>query len=202
MGLVLTWPVGRDADRQRQGAPTGPVLAYLAAASVSGALAGAAVGGIGSALRSAGSGMPTILAAAAAAAVIAAAGLQWHGRLAPLRERQVQVPRRWLLWRSRTMTAAAFGLVIGSGFLTHVKHATAYALGALALVAPTMLAAVAIGAGYGIGRGGTAVVTWIADRRRGRRPRWPGIGPSSPMLNRSLAICAVAAFSASHLVLS
>ena len=196
MGLVLTWPVGREGQHA-SAAPLAPVVSYLAAATVSGAVVAAAVGGAGGMLAA---WMP--LDVLVAAIVIVAAALQWSGRLAPLPERRVQVPRRWLLWPSRTRAAAAFGLVIGSGFLTHLKHASAYALAALVLIAPTVGAAAATGAVYGLSRGLILTTTWVADRRLAQRPKWPGLGPSSPTLNHTLALSAVTTLVAGLLALS
>lgn len=48
--------------------------------------------------------------------------------MGPLPERRTQVPRHWLLWRRRSLAAAGFGLIIGSGVPTHLKHPSAYAL--------------------------------------------------------------------------
>jgi hypothetical protein len=201
MGVALTWPVGRAENRDVPAAPLSPVLAYLAAATASGAIAGVTLGGPGAVLQSASDPALSALRILAVATVVLAAALQWSGRLSPLPERRVQVPRRWLLWRSRTLTAAAFGMIIGLGFLTHLKHASAYALGALVLIAPTLATAAAIGAVYGLSRGASLTATWIADRWFARRPRWPGLGPSSAALNHSLAICAMASLLAGQLVL-
>ena len=202
MGVALTWPVGRAADRDVAMAPLPPVVGYAAAATAGGALVGATLGGVGALIASASHVALSLLQVVAITTVVLAAALQWSGRLSPLPERRIQVPRRWLLWRSRTLTATAFGLVIGSGVLTHLKHASAYGLGALVLIAPTLATAAAIGAVYGMSRGASLMTTWIADRWFGRRPAWPGLGPSSSALNHSLAICAMASLVAGQLVLS
>ena len=201
MGVALTWPVGRVGNRDVAPAPLSPVMAYLAAATASGALAGITLGGLGAVMKSASDPAPSALQFVVLAIVLLAAALQWSGKLSPLPERRVQVPRRWLLWRSRTLTAAAFGIVIGSGFLTHLKHASAYALAALVLIAPTLGTAAAIGAVYGLSRGASLTATWVADRWFGRRPPWPALGPSSTTLNHTLAMCALVSLVGGQFVL-
>jgi hypothetical protein len=179
MGFVLTWPVGRATDSRPGGAPPPlvPVAAYASASVLGGAATGFAL---------------AQLAVAALVTAAAAVTLQWTGRLRPLPERRAQVPRRWLLWRRRTLAAAAFGLVIGSGALTYLRHASAYVLAALIVLAQSVEAGTVVGAVYGLCRGLTLVANWVGDRFVGTRPKWPSSGVSSRGLNRALATAAMA----------
>jgi hypothetical protein len=192
MALVLTWPVGRAGTETRDTrAPLGPVAAYALASLLGGAATGFALAQAAAVVRGASASAELALVIAAAGIGAAAVVLQWLGRLRPLPERSAQVPRGWLLWRSRTHAAAAFGLVIGSGALTHLKHAAAYVLAALVVLAPSVEAGVLVGALYGASRGMTLVVTWLSDSFLGRRVRWPRVATASTQLNRMLAIAAV-----------
>jgi len=190
MGLVLTWPVGRaaDGDGSRQPAPAGPVLAYLAGTTLGGTLTGLVVGAVVALLEP----LPdAVMVAAAGALLLAAVVSEVRGTIAPLPERRGQVPRTWLAWPSRTRTALAFGIMIGAGVATFLKHAVAYALLAIALVAPSPWAAVLVGTGYGLARGGTLLVTWLGDSYVGRRP------PEAPAEERHLPLNLVLAVIAS-----
>jgi hypothetical protein len=194
MALVLTWPVGRaaDADRRSQAAPARPVLSYLLGSVVGGTATGVLLAAIATALAALPAGDAIRLALAgtlAAVAVVAEA----RGRVAPLPERRDQVPREWLTWVSRSRTGFAFGVLIGSGAVTYLKHAAAYAIVALAIIAPSPTAAVLVGTVYGAARGGSLVVTWLGDRFVGRRP------PEAPVEDRhlplNLALAALASLS-------
>jgi hypothetical protein len=187
MGLVLTWPVGRaaDGDGSTQPAPAGPVLAYLAGTTLGGTLTGLVVGAVVALLAP----LPDeVRLVAAGALLLAAVVAELRGTVAPLPERRGQVPRTWLAWPSRTL---AFGIMIGAGVATFLKHAVAYALLAIALVAPSPWAAVLVGTGYGFARGATLAATWLGDRYLGRRP------PEAPVEERHLPLNVVLAVIAS-----
>ncbi len=126
MGHVLTWPVDHDTHDQRvtEWPPFGPIAAYVLGALIGGTAAGVVIAAPAAEIRDA-AGSITV-ASAAGALALSAAALQWKGRVAPLPESSKQVPRRWLLWRHRARTALAFGLVIGAGALTRLRHAAAY----------------------------------------------------------------------------
>jgi hypothetical protein len=168
MELTLTWPVGRDEDGRggRRLAPPLPVVAYALATTVGGALAGLLLGELG-AVASA-SGISPVVRGIAVAVVAVALVCQLRGRVRPLPERSSQVPRRWLLWRRPALTAAAFGLIIGSGALTRLKHASAYALAAVVVIAPSVPLAVVVGAIYGLSRGMALSFAWLRDRGFGQ----------------------------------
>ena len=202
MGFVLTWPVGH-ATHSRRGSPPAPalpVVAYTLAAALGGGVAGYGLAQAGTLASETSYTVDAALVATASAIALTAIVLQWYGRVDPLPERQAQVPRQWLLWRRPPFTAAAFGVMIGSGVLTRLMHATAYVLAAMVVVAPSVEAGALIGVVYGMSRGMTLVLTWAGDRLVGRRLRWPGPGPSSQRLNGTLAIAALAAFAAAILV--
>jgi hypothetical protein len=122
--------------------------------------------------------------------------LQWTGRVAPLPERHVQVPRYWLQWRRRSTTAAAFGVMLGAGFLTRLKYATAYTLAAILLLAPTVGTGAAIGATYGAGRGMALGCTWFFDSYLGYRLPWERAMHAHRAVARALAFVGAAALTA------
>jgi hypothetical protein len=77
---------------------------------------------------------------------------------------------------------------------TYLKHATAYVLAAVVLLAPTLEAGVIVGALYGFGRGMSLGLTWIGDRFLGRR--LPRVRPTKGVtpLNRVAAVVAASSF--------
>jgi hypothetical protein len=148
------------------------VLVYAAAATVGGACTGAAIAAPAHAVRSSGGLASTVVVVSAVALLGTAAVLQFRGRMGPLPERRRQVPTRWLQWRSRSATAAGFGLMIGSGVLTFVDYPAAYSLAAVLAISPSTSVGAGIGAFYGATRGAVLLCTWIGDRLVGRRPPW------------------------------
>src|SRR5919109_3403092 len=144
MALALTWPVGQEVKLEGSNirrAPLSPVAAYAFAAAIGGTLTGLAIGAGALLLRRSSAGVGDTLTIAAAGVGLLAIALQWRGGLQPLPERKAQVPRRWLLWRRPAVTAAAFGLMIDAGALTHLRYASAYVLAVLVFLAPSALAA-------------------------------------------------------------
>jgi hypothetical protein len=167
------------------------VVAYALASTVGGAFTGLLLGQLGSIGSSAGID-PVVRGFAVAVAAVAIV-CEVRGSVRPLPERSSQVPRRWLLWRRPALTAAAFGLVIGSGALTRLKHAIAYALAAIVVIAPTIPLAVGIGAIYGLCRGMTLVFAWVRDRGFGLTvgAREAALGS---VVNVALAVAAATSF--------
>lgn len=100
--------------------------------------------------------------------------LQLRGRMGGLPQRRRQVPRRWLTWNHRPLTAAAFGLMIGSGAFTYLGYSMMYTLALAAIVAPSSAAAAVIGVTYGTARGATVFATWLL--RWFGSTRLPGLG--------------------------
>lgn len=198
MAAVLTWPVGRANDGEAVTSPRArPVLAYVAGSVLGAAMTTSLVFTMARLVELAGH---RVLTAAVLAIAAFAISLEWCGHFRPLYQRAVQVPRRWLLWQHKSLTGAAFGAMIGSGVLTHMKHASAYALFAMFALAPTYETALAVGAVYGVARGGTLVGTWIGDRFVGRRPRWPNPTRRPAPINRALAVVAAGAVAAALLL--
>lgn len=188
MNDVLTWPVGRatKSNKRRSRPPSGPPLSYLVGALIGGLFSGGTLAGAGLVLRSVTDPVPLYVAAVALG--LLACGLQWRGSLGPLPQRHAQVPRRWLLWRSRRRTAFMFGFMIGSGALTYLQFAAIYVLVALTLTAPSVLSGALLGAAYGAARGLTLVITWLVDRFVGRRLQWDSLIAHRHVVHRSLAV--------------
>ena len=140
-------PVGRD--RGLASKMWLAVAAYWFSAAIAGGLTGLGLSFVGDLFALGPSSIDTVFVVLLLGLVLFASWLQWHGKVRPLPERQAQVPRRWLLWRSQTLTAVAFGFLLGSGFLTYLHQASAYVLAALILLAPSDGAGIAVGALYG-----------------------------------------------------
>jgi sulfite exporter TauE/SafE len=143
------------------------VAAYAASATAGGALAGAALGWLGAQVADAAAWLGTAAVVAAALLAVYAVALESAGRVAPLPERAAQVPRRWTLWRNRSRTAVAFGLMLGAGGFTWLHHAAMYVLALIAAFSASPAVGAAVGALYGLGRGLMLVVAWL---RRGESP--------------------------------
>jgi hypothetical protein len=195
MNDVLTWPVGRQLDvchrRTIQRAhPCGPVLVYVLASGLGGLISGILLGTLGRILEWGG----LTRAAVATAVAISALAIQGElkGRVSPLPESRRQVPRRWIAWRRKSATAAAYGFVLGMGAFTHLQHAALYVLAVLVVLAPSVTTAALLGAAYGTTRGSVVLVTWIGDRR-GHRLRWSALSVARAAVERVLATTAIVA---------
>lgn len=129
-----------------------------------------------------------------AALVVVAACLELTGRVHPLPQRQAQVPRRWLLWRSRTRFAAAYGFMVGCGVVTFLDHAAAYGAAACVLLAPSPAAAAVVGALYGAARGGTLAMSWLVARYRRREVRWEVLIERRGLVGAVLATASMVSF--------
>lgn len=188
---VLTRPVGRDRDGQPAPAAS-PVFAYTVAAALGGTVTGLLLGGIGWLLSEVAGRDAQLLAAAPIAAF--AVVQQLRGRLAPLPQRGKQVPVRWMLWRSPARWAGAFGLMIGAGVFTNLRHAAVWVVACLVLTLDSPAAGALIGTGYGLGRAAPLLWTWVCDRRGGRRPAWSRLWGPRAGLSIALAPAAAAAY--------
>jgi len=196
MGSVFTWPVGRAGHPLRVPLPPPPALPvalYALAAAAGGAAIGLLIAAFGRSVSGAGATGPWALAGLAGALAVLAIVLEWQGRMRPLPQSDKQVNRLWIGWKRRELTGIAWGLVIGAGVFTRLRHASAYALAAVLLLAPSAEAGAVLGGVYGLVRGLVLVATWIGDRFVGRRPRLPRAGPVSTLLSRSLALTALTA---------
>jgi len=207
---VFTWPVGRAVSSKNrrpaaapveQRPPAAPIAVYFGASTAGGALIGTILGLVGQAVHQAGG--PFVNAAAVVVLLViaaAAVGLEAVGKINPLPQRRAQVPRSWAAWKRRELTAAAFGLMIGSGFLTYLNHATAYALGVLVLLAPTLEIAILLGASYGAARGVSLVATWLVNRYLGRELPWNLLLEKHLVVSRFLALAGGVALTGSVVV--
>ena len=173
MNDSFTWPVGRAAQRRSvaRRAPLGPVLAYVLASTLGG-IATAMLLAVGGRVSDLDAVAPVVKVAVLVVVASGTAVLELADRISPLPERRRQVPRRWLAWRRQWVAAAAFGAVIGAGVLTHLRHAAAYFVGALVLLAPSIGAGVALGLVYGLARGGVLLITYLVDISLGVRLPW------------------------------
>lgn len=187
--VLITCPVGHDGETNRVDLRNlRDIAAHVFAAGGGGALVAGMLAEAGTAAR--GLDPTTKSSVVLACGLLTAAlaiGLELRGRVRPLPERRRQVPRGWLIWRRRWLTAAAFGFMLGAGVFTHLRHATMYALGAMVFLAPSIQAAVVVGAAYGANRGATVMYAWLV-RRFGSQIT-VGIGRSAPVL---LAVAATA----------
>jgi uncharacterized membrane protein YdbT with pleckstrin-like domain len=204
MNDVFTWPVGCAGQPQysssAHAAAGTPVASYVLACTCGGFVGASLLGLLGTGLRELLGISSGSLLAVAFPIVGVAAVCQLAGRVAPLPERHAQVPQRWLLWRRRSLTAVAFGLVIGAGALTYLWHATAWVLAVLVVAAPTWQSAAVVGAIYGAGRGLALAVTWTLDRCARRRPAWDAYGGSSSQVALTLAPVAVMTYATALLM--
>jgi hypothetical protein len=186
MHLVLTWPVGRN-EMSKERAPLTPLAAYTAASIVAAAAIGLSVALLGAAAR-ASEALTASLAVAGLLVMTVAVVSETRGTMRPFVQPCRQVPRRWLLWRRRTLTGAAFGAMIGSGVLTYVEHAVVYVLGIALFLSPSVATGVALGALYGLARSTPAVVTWLCDRWGVARPAWEKLAQNPPWVRHVLAL--------------
>lgn len=199
MHQTFTWPVGRAAEvdaRAEPAAPSLPVVVYFMAATAGGACTGLLLATLGTASASVAGVTSGVLLALALPVVVIAASGQWRGRVAPLPERRRQVPTRWLQWPRRTATAAAFGIMIGSGWAVYLHHAVAWALALLVALALEPVGGAAVGAAYGATRGLALTITWHCDRTGRERPDWASIGARRGRLALTLAIASATIYTA------
>ena len=77
--------------------------------------------------------------------------------------------------------------MIGSGALTYLRHATAYALVALLLLMPSSAEGALVGGLYGLVRSSTALARWTAARLGGVEIRWERLIELRDMVARGLA---------------
>lgn len=154
---------------------------------VLGAVAGGAtLGGLaaaGAAVVSAAGlvGHPEVLAGVAAGLAAAAAGVDagLFGELLPLLRRQVD--DGWLARYRPWVYGVGFGWQIGNGLATYLMTAGVLLIGSLAVLSGSPAAAVVIGAGFGLARGLTVLLTARAGdpaRLRDLHRRLDAAGPT------------------------
>lgn len=189
MNEVFTWPVGHAAHRgSRSGVPpVRPIVVYVTASVLGGIAMGSLLGAVGLGLRAAGSPRSHLLIALSPVVLLAAV-CQARGTVSPLPERRAQVPTRWLLWHRSSVTAMAFGAMIGAGVFTRLRHASAWTVAVLVVAAPSLLAAVGLGAIYGAARGLPLAITWAQDRAQRQRFDWFELAGPRATISPFLAI--------------
>lgn len=176
--------------------PAAPVLAYVAGSVVGGAFTGLVLGWIGSVARAGLSAGDDVVLLTAALLALTGAVCELRGRVSPLPERRAQVPRNWVRWSRPSLVALAFGVLIGTGAATYIKHAVAYVLAAIAILAPSLGVAILIGAFYGLSKGALVTATWTSDRLHKARPPMPTLGINR-LLGRTLVMVGAFSFAAS-----
>jgi hypothetical protein len=197
MNDSFTWPVGCAAhleSRPAERPPVGPIVAYPIGCTAGGALVGFLLAFVAGLARNASWAVDMSIIAGATGTSAAAVLLEFAGQVAPLPQRQAQVPRRWLLWKHSSLTAGAFGFLIGGGVSIYLQHATVYVLAAIIVIAPSPTTGMVIGAVYGLSRGLMLVATWVGDRYGRRRVDWDRVGRARAAVGRVLAVAAALAF--------
>lgn len=137
---------------------------HVLGASLSAAVLGAVLGGLGLMLGAPWGAIGALGVAGVAAlyALREAAGIR-----IPLPELRRQVPEWWRSAFSPGTAAFLYGLGLGVGFATHLRHGTLVAVGAAAVASGDPLAAGAVVAAFGLARSVAVIVTWAApDRER------------------------------------
>jgi hypothetical protein len=146
-------PVVHGGSRRKWGTA---VASHALGAALSAAALGAALGWSGAALG-APWGVIGLLALGVVGAVYAARDLL--GLPVPIPERRRQVPEHWR-WRYGTQVASfLYGLGLGIGFLTHVRHGTLVAVSVAAAVTGDPLLGALVMAPFGLARGISLLVT-------------------------------------------
>ena len=156
-------PVVHGGSRRKWGAA---VAAHTLGASLSSAALGAALGWAGGALG-APWGVSGLLVLVVAGGVYAARELL--GLPVPVPERRRQVPEHWR-WRYPANVASfLYGVGLGIGFLTHVRHGTLVAVSVAAAATGNPVAGALVMAPFGLARGISLIVTVRARTSEGLR---------------------------------
>ena len=153
MAQTIT-PVVHGGSRRRWG---GPVALHVLGAGISAAVLGAALGAIGS---SAGAPWGRVGMLVVAALALAYAAREILRVPVPLPELRRQVPEWWRGVLGPRAVAFLYGLALGPGFPTHLRHGTFVAVAAAAVALGDPWLGVAMLAPFGIARGlGVAVAS-------------------------------------------
>jgi hypothetical protein len=144
-------PVVHGGRRGRWGIAVG---AHILGAGLGAAALGGALGLAGRALG-APWGAPALWVAAAVAAVYA--GRELFGIPVPLPDRKRQVPEWWRTFFGPTSASFLYGLGLGVGFLTYLRHGTLVAVAALAVVSGQPGLGALIVLPFGLARGFTVL---------------------------------------------
>ena len=130
-------------------------------ATAAAAALGAALGGVGALARAAGTVLGANLgpgAPGAGAALLAGVALLYAAREllrvpVPVPQRHAQVPDWWRTFYPAPIAALLYGVGLGLGFLTYLRHGTLVAIAAAALVVADPVAGAALWAPFGAARG-------------------------------------------------
>jgi hypothetical protein len=146
-------PVVHGGRRRRWGLA---VAAHLLGAAIGAAAFGAALGLVGRALG-APWGSAALWVVAAVAALYAARELL--DAPVPLPDRKRQVPEWWRTFFGPLASAFLYGLGLGVGFLTYIRHGTLVAVAALAVVLGDPFLGAAVVLPFGVARALTTLLT-------------------------------------------
>jgi hypothetical protein len=144
-------PVVHGGRRGRWGIA---VALHVAGASAGAAALGAALGLAGAVLGAPWGGIGLWLAAAVA---VAYAGRELMKIAVPLPDRKRQVPEWWRTFFGPLTASFLYGLGLGVGFLTYLRHGTLVAVAAVAVVAGDPLAGALVLVPFGVGRSLTVI---------------------------------------------
>ena len=175
------------AARHRGGSVARACAAFAAGAVAGGIATFVALGGVGSVIDAS----PAFTAAAIALVAAAAAIAEARGvRVVPQVRRQV--PEPWRRALPPSVTAAAYGALLGLGFTTFVLTFTFWAVAAATFLHGSVLVAAAVGAAFGVGRAAPVVVRTAGARTRLGRNALTAITERPRLLRGWRTACAVA----------
>jgi methylamine utilization protein MauE len=161
--LQTITPVVHGGRRTRW---AGTLALHVVGATASAAVLGAALSGAGLVL-----GAPWGPAGAAAVAMVA--GLYALRELAGIGvgvpDLRRQVPEWWRRWFSPGVAAFLYGLGLGVGFITHLRHGTLVAVAAVAVITGNPVLGALVVAPFGLARSLTVAAAWSARDRRSER---------------------------------
>src|SRR5689334_8163984 len=146
--LASIHPLGERSRRQRWGLTA---TAYVVGTVAAAALVGATLGWVGSWLPPLGAG------AALAAAILALVGVALDARIGGVSVPTIhrQVDEQWLSRYRGWVYGGGFGFQLGLGVVTVVSSFTVYLAFGLALLSASVAGGLAVGAAFGLVRGGT-----------------------------------------------
>ena|SRR5436190_16467121 len=200
--VFATRPVVRALNGEPKSAarpPVAPLSAYVLGCVVGGALMGSLLGAFHELAHAAGLS-PHLLLVLGLPVALLAIYCQWQGGVRPLPERRKQVPRRWLHWSRLELTGLAFGVMIGFGAVTYLRHASAWALAVLVLAVLTPAAAVLAGATYGFARSSPTIGCWLTSHDQSAPHWWSALGMRGGLASRLLVPLTVMTYAAAFIV--
>ena len=131
---------------------------HVLGATLSAVLLGAALGAAGMALGSPWGALGTLAVIAVAAAY---ALRELTGLPVPIPELRRQVPEWWRSAFSPGTAATLYGLGLGLGFATHLRHGTLVAVAAASLASGDPLVAAAAMGAFGLARSSAVGLAWV-----------------------------------------